>query len=227
MSDLILIEPATDELETPDGPLPVREIELGGVPRGIVVLLTDPDAPEVDVVELMNDLAMEGYETLAAAPGEPALLAVLARVRERGWEDEQVGVVGIGRGGTLALQLARQQHLGAVVSFSPAPDLGAVTREPELRTPWLGLVGAESPELGADDVRRLRHLLDNGSDVYSRVVVYPGVGCDFHRRSEDAISYAASYDGWERTTEWLNARVAARLTPLAVAWRNRQDAAAG
>ena len=62
---------------------------------------------------------------------------------------------------------------------------------------------------------------------YSQVVTYPGVGEDFHRRSENGISFAASYDGWQRTVEWLLARVASRLTPLAQAWRDREAAATG
>ena len=42
-----------------------------------------------------------------------------------------------------------------------------------------------------------------------------GKGRDFYDRTEDGVSYAASYDGWQRTVEWLNARVAPMLTPLA------------
>jgi carboxymethylenebutenolidase len=222
MSDLILIQPTAAEIVTPDGPIIIREVQLGGVPRGIIVLLTEADSAEVDVVERLNEFALEGYESLAAAPGREHLPDILERVRQRGWDEEQVGVVGIGDGGTLALHLAQERQLGAVVSFSPAPNLDAIARDPQLRTPWLGMVGAEATDLDGVDARRMRKLLDDGSDIYSRVVIYPGVGREFHRRSGDGVSYAASYDGWERTTEWLNARVAARLTPLAAAWRRRQ-----
>ena len=49
-----------------------------------------------------------------------------------------------------------------------------------------------------------------------------GVGGDFYRKSTEPLEIAACYDYWQRTIEWLNLRVAPRLTPLAEAWRHRQ-----
>lgn len=222
MSDAILIQPTRTELA--DG-VAALEIRLGGTQRGLVILFTDDTTPEVEVHEAMNTFAMEGFESLAltASPG----IEVLAEARARmcGWSAEQTGIVGIGAGGTLALDLARRRTFGAAVSISPVPDVAAVAAEPVLCTPWLGLFGADAGDVTTPDLVRLQKLLDEGSDVFSRVVLYPGVGADFHRRTEDGISFSASYDGWQRTTEWLLARVAARLTPFAESWRARQSRA--
>lgn len=219
MSDLIMIEPTRESLADD---VMALEIQLGGAPRGLVVLLTGPDTPDGEVVEVLNTLAAEGFEGLALPASPRAVDLALERAHARGWDAEQTGVVGIGAGGTSALELARTRTLGAVVSISPAPRLDVVLDDPVLRTPWLGLFGSEAGDLDAGELRRLRTALESGSDVFSRVVVYPGVGADFHRRSEDGVSFSASYDGWQRVVEWLLARVAGRLTPLALAWRERQ-----
>jgi carboxymethylenebutenolidase len=222
VSDLILIQPTRTMLTATRDDVHVLEIRLGGAPRGLVVLVIGPDTPEIDVVEAMNHLAGDGFESIAAAVGPGGLAdALLARAADRGWEPEQTGVVGIGAGGDLALELARTRLLGAVVSLSPTPDLADVAARPVLRTPWLGLFGEHAGDLTRREVGALGLALEAGSDVFSQVVVYPGVGSDFHRRSEDGISFAASYDGWQRVAEWLLARVAARPTPLALAWRER------
>lgn len=221
MSDVILIQPTHIEL---DG-VPALEIRLGGTQRGLIVLLTDETTPEVEAFEAMNTFAMEGFESLAVVAGPRTEELARAWASDAGWEAEQIGLVGIGTGADLALQLARWHAFGAAVSISPTPDVAEVSADPALRTPWLGLFGAEAGDLSAADLVRLRRMLDEGSDVFSRVVSYPGVGADFHRRTEDGISFSASYDGWQRTVEWLLARVASRLTPFAVSWRARQSKA--
>lgn len=221
MSELVMIEP--HRLELADG-VPVLEIWLGGTPRGLVILVSDANAPEGEVVEAMNNLAAEGFESLALWAGPGVATLGEARARARGWKAEQTGVVGIGEGGAIALGMARQRELGAVVSISPALDDEAVADivvSPVLRTPLLTLFGASDTSVPASAHARLRDAFDAGSDVFSRVVTYSGVGADFYRRSEDGVAFAASYDGWQRTLEWLLARVASRLTPLAEAWREK------
>lgn len=222
MSDVILIEPTRTELA--DG-VPALEIRLGGTQRGLIVVLTDEATPEVEVIEAMNTFAMEGFESLALQVSPSVEMLAEARAKMCGWSAEQIGIVGIGAGGTLALGMARRRQFGAAVSLSPAPDVAAVAAAPALSTPWLGLFGADAGDVTTTELVRLQKVLDEGSDVFSRVVVYPGVGADFHRRTEDGISFSASYDGWQRTIEWLLARVAARLTPFAASWRDRQSRA--
>ncbi|KRB76080.1 hypothetical protein ASE01_13690 [Nocardioides sp. Root190] len=222
MSDVILIQPTHIELAAG---VPALEVRLGGTQRGLIVLLIDEQTPEVEAVEAMNTFAMEGFESLALTAAADAGQRARTWAGAAGWGPEQVGVVGIGAGATLALDLARSRAFGAAVSISPAPDVAAVAASPALRTPWLGLFGAETKDLSAAEIDRLRQVLDDGSDVFSQVVTYPRVGADFHRRTEDGISFSASYDGWQRTVEWLLARVASRLTPLAVQWREQHPLA--
>jgi len=226
MSDLVLIEPTEASIETADGVVPVREVALGSTPRGLAVVLHDPATPAVEIVEAMNRLALDGYESLAAVADVRSLPDLMRRAAERGWDSEQIGMIGLGHGGTVVLAAAQEMVFGAAVSISAEPDVARVCAAPILRTPWLGLFGEQGGPT-AEEVGALARALETGSDVFSRLVVYPGVGRDFHRGTESGIRYSASYDGWQRTSEWLNARVASRLTPLAVAWRARQSAVAG
>lgn len=218
MSDVVMIQPERSAI----GALPILEIALGGAPRGLVLLLCDRGGLDHDATEVMNRLAEHGYESLAAEAEGESLEPLLERADERGWTEEQVGLVGFGVGGYAVLQAAAELRFGAAVSLSPAGALGVVDA---LRTPWLGLFGAEDPGVRADEVDALATRLATGSDVYSQVVIYPGVGADFYRHHGDGLSYAASYDGWQRTMEWLELRVAPRLTPLAEQWRRRKAAA--
>lgn len=219
MNDVIRIEPT----RTTIGSLSALEIALPGTPHGIVLLLCDDGALERDATARMNELAEDGYDTLAVEVGTEVLDAfpgLLRRAAARGWELEQVAVVGIGSGGLAALIAAAHHELAAAVSFS-APLRGTPVPGGPLRTPWLGMFGAEDVAAPGDDVRALVKAVD-ASDIFTEVVRYPRVGPDFHARLDDGVNYAASYDGWQRAVEWLNARVAPRLSPLAVAWRSRQ-----
>jgi len=198
------------------------EITLGGVPRGAIIVLCDAGRLS-DAAEPMNGLAEHGYESVAAEVSGGAgdvVGSLLAHLGARGWEAEQVGVIGYGAGGRAALLTAAEFTLGAAVTI--APD-GPVSdpREP-LRTPWLGLFGGDAAGL-----RRLGETLYERSPVYTEVVCYPAAGSGFHRDSAEAPVHAAAFDSWQRTVEWLNLRVVPRLTPLARAWRARQPAGVG
>ncbi|KRF19758.1 hypothetical protein ASG90_20215 [Nocardioides sp. Soil797] len=223
MNDVILIDPLRSTVETAAGPLPTLEISLPGTPHGIVLLFCESGTLERDATERMNELAADGYDTLAVETSDPVLDVVpslLQRAAARGWSSEQVAVVGIGTGGRAALLVAATHELAAAVSLS-APLHGDPVPDRPVRTPWLGMFGADDAAAPADDVRRLAATV-GASDVFIEVVRYPAVGPDFHALVDDGVNYAASFDAWQRTTEWLNARVAPRLSPLAVAWRSRQ-----
>ncbi|KRF14741.1 dienelactone hydrolase family protein [Nocardioides sp. Soil796] len=232
MNDVIMIDPTRSALDTATGPLPVLEISLPGTPHGVVLLFCDMGTLDRDAATRMNHLAEDGYDTLAVEVGDgvlEVLPVLLQRAAERGWSAEQVAVVGIGTGGRAALTVAAHAELAAAVSFSAplhgstphgSPPHSSPLPDRPARTPWLGLFGAEDTAAPADRVRTLAATMSS-SDVFTKVVRYPGVGPDFHARLDDGLNYAASYDGWQRTVEWLNARVAPRLSPLAVAWRSR------
>ncbi|HEY5855683.1 MAG TPA: dienelactone hydrolase family protein [Aldersonia sp.] len=229
-----LIRPTRSLLGLDDGELPVLEITLGGTPRGIVLVACDGGSATADASEIMNRLAEHGYESIAAtvAPDEsqPAVRELFARAADRGWTPEQTGMVGCGSGGRVALDAASTQPFGAAVSLSATgtPDhpvqnsISASEFEGRIATPWLGLFGSDDPDLPAGRVRELEAALDRGTDVHTMTMRYPGVGREFYRHGEDGLGYGAWYDGWQRTVEWLNARIAPRLTPLAQQWRQRE-----
>ncbi|MEO7944447.1 MAG: dienelactone hydrolase family protein, partial [Marmoricola sp.] len=134
--------------------------------------------------------------------------------------------------GRLALLASARFGLGAAVSVSPtamtagdehlSPAICALASE--VRTPWLGMLGEDDPAAPATACDELDTALRVDSPVYTQLVRYPGVGDDFYRPSSESLEIAASYDYWQRTIEWLNLRVQPRLTPLAIAWNERQAA---
>jgi carboxymethylenebutenolidase len=220
--------------------LRIARINLGGVPRGAIILLCNRGALESAAVEGMNGLAEHGYESIAAdvsPDGDPdvspawsddadarALADVqvlIDQLAARGWSSEQIGVVGYGFGGRTALQAASEYVLGAAISVDAS---GVVAERPTraVRTSWLGMFGeldSASPPAG---VRALGRALRDQSPVFTQVVIYPGVTGDFYQNPRESIAHAAAFDSWQRVIEWLNARVVPRPTPLAIEWRNRQ-----
>ena len=222
------IEPAVAPVSFTHGSrrsLPVARLELGGIPRGAVIVLCGAGALERDAGDVMNGLAEKGYESVAvdlSAGGDTvddhALSAdvsvLLEQLGDRGWSLEQVGLIGYGFGGRTALLAAAEFELGAAVSVGP-PLIRAAR---PVQTPWLGLFGRQDPAAPPEALARLRACLRD-SPVYTEVVTYAGVARDFRRDAREALAHAASFDAWQRTLEWLELRVAPRLTPLARKWQ--------
>lgn len=202
------------EVASSRGALRVAEIKLGGVSRGAVVVLCDVGALEHDAPDVMNGLAEHGYESLAAdlSSTRPArdddllreVSTLLGRLGDRGWSPEQIGLVGYGFGGRVALLAASEFGLGAAVSVAPT---GVQVSPPSLRAPWLGLFGDLDENVPPQTVRELGEALDSGSPVHTETVGYPGVGAEFHRDAPEVLAHAAAFDSWQRTVEWLNLRV--------------------
>ncbi|MDJ0490698.1 dienelactone hydrolase family protein [Rhodococcus qingshengii] len=228
----VLIRPTQSVLRLHGRNFPTLEISLGGTPKGIVLLACDGGDLLGGTTEVMNRLAEHGYESLAAEiPLEDAsarLSVLFARAEERGWTAEQTGMLGWGSGGRIVLDAITEKAFGAAVSLSPAlrsDDSGNSVAQEEfsgrVATPWLGMFGADDPAAPESSVANLRAVLGGGSDVHAVAVIYPGVGDGFYRHGNDGVGYAAWYDSWQRTIEWLEARIAPRLTPLAQQWRQR------
>ncbi|MDH6284158.1 dienelactone hydrolase family protein [Prescottella agglutinans] len=230
----ILIQPTSTTLYGDGSELPTLEISLGRTPQGIVLLVCDSDDLLVSASEVMNRLAARGYESVAAEVPpvgcRSVVDALLTRAAARGWTQEQTGLIGFGAGGLSVLDAAVRKSIGAAVSFSPtlrtySGDSSAAaseTVEAQVTTPWLGLFGAEDPAASADWVERLTSMLDRNSEIHTATVRYPGVGREFYRHGNDGAGYAAWYDSWQRTMEWLEARIAPRPTPLALQWREKR-----
>jgi carboxymethylenebutenolidase len=88
-------------------------------------------------------------------------------------------------------------------------------------TPWLGMFGTEDADVSREVLSTLVTALGPQSPIYTELVRYPGVAGGFYRDSHRPLVHAAAFDSWQRIIEWLDARVAPRLTPLAEAWRSR------
>ncbi|MDX2675077.1 dienelactone hydrolase family protein [Streptomyces sp. NY05-11A] len=223
--------------------LPVARIELGGVPRGTVIVLCDAGGLERDAAGIMSGLAEHGYESLAVDLSSTEVISdrevlgdvavLLGRFGERGWSPEQMGLVGYGVGARAALLAAAEFELGAAVSVAPSGPPGTPADAPPslsraarpVRTPWLGLFGQEDPGARPEALDLLReHLRD--SPAYTQVVTYPGVARDFYRDARETLAHAATFDAWQRTLEWLELRVVPRPTPLAEEWQKRVMSAA-
>lgn len=226
--DVPRIEPVRSALDMPDATLETAEIRLFGLPRGAALLLVDQGGLDTLAPELMNRLAEHGFESLAAdlstlardgSGTGPAVEALLAALGERGWRHDQIGVVGYGAGGAAALEAARDLDLGAAVSVSPRGVLDIA--EPAVRSPWLGMFGELDEEVPMTTLLDLEARVWRGPE-FSRLVVYPGVGPSFYRASASSLDHAASFDSWQRVVEWLNVRVAPRLSPFAERWAERQ-----
>jgi carboxymethylenebutenolidase len=221
--------------------LRVAQINLPGIPRGAVILLGEVDRMGDQAVDLMNGLAEHGYESIAAdltaidreldddrAIG--ALHDLVAHLATREWHEQQVGVVGYGVGGRIALRAAAELNLGAAVSISP----DGVTRDSAHRpalvdsvrpvsTPWLGMFGADDADAPRKAIARLADRLTDPSPAYTELVTYPGVDGDFFHESAEALGHAAMFDAWQRVIEWLNLRVVPRPSPYAEIWSLKQS----
>jgi carboxymethylenebutenolidase len=211
------------------GPLPIAQLNLGGIPRGAAILVGHQGALSGDAGERMNQLAEHGYESVAAdlaaaGTGHPdhALVAdvgiLLGRLADRGWAPEQVGLIGYGPGARAALLAAAEYTLGAAISIGPAGDLESLTGlAARLHTPWLGMFAGSQ----LADAERLGAGLQ-AAPAYTEVVQYHRVPEDFYRNPREWATYAAAFDSFQRIIEWLNAHVVPRPTPLAELWLRRQ-----
>lgn len=235
MDALIRVTPTRRAVAVGTRTISAEQVILGGVPRGAALVLCEADDLGPGSAAVANDLIMQGYEPLVAEIGDAtserdhravagALLGVLA---ERGWEHQQVGVLGYGAGARAALTAAFVFDLGAVVSVSSsAADVAGhaadlLDRPAVMHAPWLGVfTGTEGP--AARTVDDLRRRLRAQAPVHTQVIAYGGGPARPHREGRDAIDHAASFDSWQRAMEWLNLRVVPRPTELALAWARRQ-----
>lgn len=243
MQSVVQITPHRDQLAHVGGSVEVAQIALGGVPRGGALVLCSPRQREGEDTHVLNELAMHGYEGIAATldgtEGLHSLVSIvegmMERLAERGWHPGQVGVVGYECPIRLAVRVGADVGFGALVTVSPTglvedgtgglvPDLPGLASE--IVTPWLIMAGSSDPSAPADALASLAQVLDQKAGKYSQVIRFPGVAVDYYQRSIESLELAASFDYWQRTLEWFNAQVEPRPTPLAQAWRDRQAASA-
>lgn len=229
----VRIEPEVSTATVDGALVRVLSLPLGGVPRGGLVIIAGPGGlDDMSAVDTMNSLAQHGYESVLADPQDPAMgddtgqqvvHHLLDRMAARGWTHEQTGVIGYGKGARAALVAGSESTFGAAISVPRDPrQLVAPERITDLRTPWLGLVGLGPRGEPAEDLAVFRDEVRNAASEHTCLVGYPGVAHCL-RDSIDALVHQAVFDAGQRTAEWLNIHVAPRPTPLAKAWRDRQD----
>ena len=243
MQSVVRITPNRDQLAHAGGSVEVAQIALGGVPRGAALVLCSDRQRGGEDGHVLNELAMHGYEGIAATvdgtEGLDTQVSIVERMMERlarrGWHPGEVGVVGFESPIRLAARVGADAGFGALVTVSPtglvedgtdglARDLPALVSD--VVTPWLIMVGSSDPSAPAAALTSLAGVLDERAAKYAQVVRFPGVAADYYQRSTESLELAASFDYWQRTLEWLNAQVEPRPTPLAQAWRDRHAVSA-
>jgi carboxymethylenebutenolidase len=229
----------TITLTTPDGAMECYEATPAEAARGAVVVIQEAFGVNEYIKGVTRRLAEAGYHALAPAMfhragggtadyGDFAAViplfegvtddgilmdvdASLAHLRDAGFADSAIGIVGFCFGGRVTFLVAARRALGAAVGFYGG---GIVTKghlpfEPlvgevsTLQTPWLGLFGDEDASIPVADVEALRGALQD-APVDAEVVRYAGAQHGFHCTARpDNFHAEAAVDGWDRALAWF------------------------
>ena len=117
---------------------------------------------------------------------------------------EQVGVLGFCMGGGLALQAALNDagtgRYGAAIAFygSPLTPEQAAT----VKTPILGLYGADDGGIKAADVKAMQDALTKAG-VDNSFTIYEGAPHAFFNDTRESYRPEAAADAWKQTLAWL------------------------
>lgn len=117
---------------------------------------------------------------------------------------EQVGVAGFCMGGRLALMTALADasvgQVAAVVPFygSPLTPVEAA----QVKTPVLGLYGAEDQGIPAADIKTMQDAL-TAAGVENEFQIYAGAPHAFFNDTRESYRPEAAADAWQRTLGWL------------------------
>jgi carboxymethylenebutenolidase len=223
---------------TADGPMRLYEAKPDGPAAGAVVVIQEAFGVNDHIEDVTRRAAAAGYH--AVAPdlfhrlGGPVLGydqlpqvielmgglrdddfltdvdAALDHLRQAGWADGQIGIVGFCMGGRVTFLVAARRRLGAAVTFYGAGIVTSMRENfpsllPEaagLQTPWLGLFGELDrgiPEADTDTLAKA--LADAGID--HEIVRYPGAGHGFHCDQRPDYAPEAAADGWRRALGWF------------------------
>jgi carboxymethylenebutenolidase len=206
-----------------------RALPASGRGRGVLVLHDGAGLSE-EVRDACDRLARGGFAAVApdlmpqdTGPDPTEALPALDPAAERvldaidaavyellcndATEGAQVGALGFGAGGVVALRAAmHNRRIGAVVDFYGADDLGAADTS-ALEVDVLAVVGDKDEIVSEDRMRSLAARLEAaGARVHVRV--QPGVGHDFmnEARAEHFDAVAAA-QGWDAALAYLRAEL--------------------
>jgi carboxymethylenebutenolidase len=234
------MQTTTFEVETPDGPMPVYEAKPDEPVEAAAIVIQEAFGVNEHIEDVTRRFADAGYHAVAphifhragggtapyddfskvmplyAGLTDEGILddvdATLAALRERGFDDSHVGIVGFCFGGRITFLVALRRAIGAAVGFYGG---GIVTgRFPQfptlvgdaatLATPWLGLFGDLDESIPVDDVEQLRKALTDAT-VDTDIVRYEDAGHGFHCDQRPGYVPDAASDAWERTLAWFAA----------------------
>jgi carboxymethylenebutenolidase len=234
-----MTQDSTKTLQTPDGPMDVYEAVPEGKAAGAVIVIQEAFGVNDYVRDVTRRFAAAGYHAVAPAMFHRAgggtapyddfskvmplfrgvtddgivadVDAAVGHLREAGFDDARIGIVGFCFGGRVTFLVATRRKLGAAVGFYGGgivssrlpffqPLIGDAAR---LATPWLGLFGDEDSGIPITDVEQLRATLTRESTVAHEIVRYPGAEHGFHCDRRPSYQEAAATDGWKRTLAWL------------------------
>lgn len=148
-----------------------------------------------------------GVEQQSAAAVLSHVDASLGWLTDQGVSADRMGAVGFGLGGTVALLVATQRDLGAVVTVNGigivqpvCPTLPPLVEvAPDLRCPWLGVYDGAGP-IPEAEVHKLRDAVDSAQVATDLVHCADGT-CTF-----DA-DQSAVMEAWTRTLNWFDSHL--------------------
>ena len=137
--------------------------------------------------------------------------ATIDLIAQRGIGPERIALVGFCLGGRVSFLVAGERGLGATVGFygggivngrsESRPSLLGLA--PTLKTPWLGIFGADDHTIPADEIDVLEGALSE-APVETQVVRYQGAGHAFLNDHKPGYAAEASAEAWDRTLAWLS-----------------------
>ncbi|RZJ95515.1 MAG: dienelactone hydrolase family protein [Brevundimonas sp.] len=177
----------------------------------------DP-APLSDMTRIMQIVGAAGYEQVMGD-----VSATLDWVSQQLWANaEKVGITGWCWGGKVVWQAcARFAVIDAGVAWYGrlAPAANATPEQissgqpwpvdlaDDLKSPVLGLYGAEDRGIPLPSVEAMRSALARAGQTSSEIVVYPGAPHGFHADYRDSYRAADAADGWSKLLAFFAARV--------------------
>ena len=232
------MQTSTITLPTADGPMDLYDAVPENPNGAAVIVIQEAFGVNDHIEDVTRRVAAEGYRAVAphifhragggTAPygdfskvlplfeglSDEALIvdvdATLAYLREQGFTDAKVGIVGFCMGGRVTFLVALERTLGASVGFYGGgivtgrfpqfPPL--VERAVSLQTPWLGLFGDLDQSIPVEDVETLKKALTDAS-VESDIVRYADAEHGFHCDARPSYNAEASKDAWARTLRWF------------------------
>jgi len=177
----------------------------------------DP-APLSDMTRIQQIVAAAGYEQVMGD-----VSATLDWVSQQLWANgDRIGITGWCWGGKVVWQAcARFAVLDAGVAWYGrlAPAANATPEQissgqpwpvdlaDDLKSPVLGLYGAEDRGIPLPSVEAMRSALARAGQTSSEIVVYPGAPHGFHADYRDSYRAADAADGWSKLLAFFGARL--------------------